>query len=221
MHKHFNINTLGRDFVVGDIHGCYDEFQDKLQEIKFDPNTDRMFSVGDLVDRGPKNVEAARLLNHDWFHAVKGNHEVMYLDYRAGINSSMYMHNGGLWVLKYSHDILNEISNLFRHLPISMEIETKNGNIGITHAQSFEDWNHVKDAVDINPLIWDREVVSYSETYKDWNVKNIYMTYHGHTPLKNVKQIGNSRYIDTGAFLNTKDWLQYDEPGFLTVEQIN
>ena len=48
-------NTVGRDIAVGDIHGCFTELQRGLDTIGFDPCTDRLFSVGDLVDRGPES----------------------------------------------------------------------------------------------------------------------------------------------------------------------
>ena len=51
----FAQNTVGRDFAVGDIHGCFTELQRGLDAIGFDPSTDRLFSVGDLVDRGPES----------------------------------------------------------------------------------------------------------------------------------------------------------------------
>ena len=77
---HFDINELGRDFVVGDLHGCIDHFERLLDQIEFDAEKDRMFSVGDLVDRGPDSMACLRLLKEPWFHAVLGNHEDMMLD---------------------------------------------------------------------------------------------------------------------------------------------
>ena len=46
-------NDRGRDFVVGDLHGCYDALMRQLDARGFDPAADRLLSVGDLVDRGP------------------------------------------------------------------------------------------------------------------------------------------------------------------------
>ena len=47
-------NALGRDFAVGDVHGCFTRLQQGLDQLGFDPTRDRLFSVGDLVDRGPE-----------------------------------------------------------------------------------------------------------------------------------------------------------------------
>lgn len=70
-------NTIGRDFAVGDIHGMFRLLQTELDGIGFDPLVDRLFSVGDLVDRGPDSELALEWIAKPWFHAVQGNHEDM------------------------------------------------------------------------------------------------------------------------------------------------
>ena len=44
-------NLRGRDLAVGDIHGHFQRLQQCLDAVGFDPAVDRLFSVGDLVDR--------------------------------------------------------------------------------------------------------------------------------------------------------------------------
>src|SRR3546814_1363745 len=75
LHRHLPANTAGRDFIVGDLHGCLDLLQVELARIAFDPTRDRLFSVGDLTDRGPDSMGCLRLLREPWFYAVHGNHE--------------------------------------------------------------------------------------------------------------------------------------------------
>lgn len=74
-------NTLGRDFVVGDLHGCVDVLRALLHDVRFDPARDRLFSVGDLVDRGPASEAALELLDRPWCHVVRGNHEEVPVSY--------------------------------------------------------------------------------------------------------------------------------------------
>lgn len=98
-------NTLGRDFIVGDLHGCFDQVQLFLSWIHFDGSKDRLFSVGDLVDRGPKNQECLRLLEKPWFHSVKGNHEDLMLDHLfGGPTNGWWIPNGGGWFVKMKHE---------------------------------------------------------------------------------------------------------------------
>lgn len=70
-------NIRGRDLAVGDIHGHFQRLQQCLDAVGFDPAVDRLFSVGDLVDRGPHSEAALDWLAQPWFHAVQGNHEAL------------------------------------------------------------------------------------------------------------------------------------------------
>lgn len=72
-------NTVGRDFIVGDLHGRRDMLDRLLQKVDFHTATDRLFSVGDLVNRGPDSWGCLELLRESWFYPVLGNHEAMLL----------------------------------------------------------------------------------------------------------------------------------------------
>lgn len=64
-----------RDIVIGDIHGCYDEFILLLEEVGYSKD-DRIISVGDIVDRGPDSVKVYDFFrNHPRHIVVTGNHE--------------------------------------------------------------------------------------------------------------------------------------------------
>jgi serine/threonine protein phosphatase 1 len=53
--QRFVLNATGRDFAVGDIHGCFSALEAALRHVGFSPDSDRLFSVGDLVDRGSES----------------------------------------------------------------------------------------------------------------------------------------------------------------------
>lgn len=46
------MGNMKRTFVIGDIHGCFEEFQQLLKLVEIQPE-DELVSVGDIVDRGP------------------------------------------------------------------------------------------------------------------------------------------------------------------------
>ena len=106
LHQHYPANVTGRDFIVGDLHGCLDLLQTELERIAFEPDKDRLFSVGDLADRGPDSMGCLRLLNQPWFYAVRGNHEDMLINdqfhvvmpYGHNDAGAIFRHNGGGWV---------------------------------------------------------------------------------------------------------------------------
>jgi hypothetical protein len=65
-----------RTIVVGDIHGCYDELRELLDEVDFE-RKDRVVSVGDLISKGPKSREVLELFMTDArFSTVIGNHDL-------------------------------------------------------------------------------------------------------------------------------------------------
>ena len=53
-----NAAAGGRDWVVGDVHGCCGPPRGALRGTDFEYGRDRLFSVGDLIDRGPDAIEA-------------------------------------------------------------------------------------------------------------------------------------------------------------------
>ncbi len=77
-------------FAVGDIQGCFEPFQRLLRRVKFNADRDILWSVGDLVNRGPDNLQTLR-----WFHAhrdncvvVLGNHDLHLLAVSSGARNA-------------------------------------------------------------------------------------------------------------------------------------
>ncbi|WP_317930385.1 symmetrical bis(5'-nucleosyl)-tetraphosphatase [Halioxenophilus sp. WMMB6] len=73
-------------YAVGDLQGCLDPLLCLLQEVKFDPTRDRLWLVGDLVNRGPKSAETLAYLYdlRDCVVCVLGNHDLHLLAYAFG-----------------------------------------------------------------------------------------------------------------------------------------
>ncbi len=76
-------------YVIGDLQGCFDELQDLLKHIDYQPKTDILWFVGDLVNRGPKSLECLRFVKRlqekGRAFTVLGNHDFHLLSVYAGL----------------------------------------------------------------------------------------------------------------------------------------
>lgn len=205
----FSKNSVGRDFAVGDLHGCFDALRQALANVSFDEATDRLFSVGDLVDRGAQSEESIDWIAKPWFHAVRGNHEQMAISIAAGKHDRMnYLRNGGQWFLNLSQRRQQLYAAVFDALPYMIEVETDAGRVGIVHAEVLTNsWDvfvaHAENPPSSNPfynfkerILWGRERIRNKDTRM---VEGLHALYVGHTPVPEPVVLGNTHYIDTGA----------------------
>lgn len=133
--KKFFRNPAGRDFVVGDIHGCFGDFEFGLSKINFNPSRDRIFSVGDLIDRGPQPERFEEFISRPWFFAIRGNHEQMLIDSVTSMKWEIdWENNGGIWASEFEEHQVERWAVLLDALPLAMEVETASGAVGIIHA---------------------------------------------------------------------------------------
>lgn len=131
-------------YAIGDLQGCYDAFRRLLDRAGFDPEHDRLWLCGDIVNRGPKSLKTLRYVVSlgDAVTSVLGNHDLHLLALAAG-------------AIKYTarfdtlHKVLNasdspELINWLRHRPLvhyDRDLDTL-----LVHAGIWPSWS-VKKAL--------------------------------------------------------------------------
>ena len=216
-------NEAGRDFVVGEVHGMFDRVEQALATVNFDPERDRLFCVGDLIDRGPQSREVVRFLEQPFVHAVRGNHEDELLQLHAGSsqpNSEPWL-TGAEWWRDLSKAERRVVISRLKKLPLVIEVTTPRGNVAFLHADVPRgvSWSEFRDTLKRDPdsvrhtVLWGRERI---EREDDSGVPGIGRVFVGHTPQwGGLRRYGNVYAIDAGAVFG---WLGMD--GHLTCVNI-
>ncbi len=113
-------------YAIGDIQGCYDSFRRLLDKIEFDPDKDRVWLTGDLVNRGPKSLKTLRFVRSlgNAVVTVLGNHDLHLLALANGIDDAG---DPGRTLSKVlDADDCDELVDWLRTLPLAHFDETLN-----------------------------------------------------------------------------------------------
>lgn len=196
-----------RLFVVGDIHGCYNEL------IRLLDKTDNMIEegdqyvfLGDYIDRGPNSKQVIDLLiarskDHPNEHIfIKGNHEDMLINKYPG-----FFMNGGYDTIK-SYGCSDTESYRFwdEYVPSShknfledLRTYYKVGRTVCVHA-GLDPEKELEEQYE-QTMIWSRQTVGYDGFYKG----DLFVVY-GHTPVEKKIDRQNQLGIDTGCVFGNK-----------------
>lgn len=225
-------NTRGRDFVVGDIHGCFDLLDDALVAVNFDPACDRLIALGDLIDRGPNSADCTSYLGQPWFYCVRGNHEDMYLDIvksDGSIKCDGFMKRVPPfmdWIHGLSDTERADLRTALAALPYAFEIDTACGRVGIVHADiplgmgwaEFRARLTAGDNGVTDIAAWSHDRVRNAETS---GISGIARVYFGHTVVgENPLILGNCIHLDTGAVFAVTGEAENGAPLCLTLADI-
>ena len=146
----------GRDLIVGDLHGELDTLEEALKSLEFRPTRDRLFTVGDLIDRGPRSADALGWLARGrWAGGVRGNHEQMMVNaILAGEDDvfdeegpgAFWNQNGGEWWYDTPAEQRADPGRwveAIATMPYMTTIEYADRRVGLVHADGATDlWHH-------------------------------------------------------------------------------
>lgn len=208
--KRLQKNDSGRDFAVGDIHGCFSKLETALAALGFDESRDRLLSVGDLVDRGPECERVLEWLDKPWFHPVQGNHEDMAVRFTHGTRDPYhYLMNGGSWLVCKLPQEQIPFADAMVMLPYAIEVETDGGLVGVVHADvAGPTWGGMIEAFGqvtsknklraiTDDCLWNRDRIQNEDRSGVADVRAVIV---GHTPLRRPVVLGNVYHIDTAGW---------------------
>jgi bis(5'-nucleosyl)-tetraphosphatase (symmetrical) len=127
-------------YVIGDVQGCYNELRALLALVDFKPGRDQLVFAGDLINRGPNNLDTIKLLQDlPGTRCVLGNHDLHFLAVSRGHKSPSKSDT--------INDLLecqelSDISNWLLQQPLLLELNEFNSIVvhaGIPHTWSIDE----------------------------------------------------------------------------------
>ena len=159
-------------YAVGDIQGCLKPLKCLLKQAKFDWSEDRLWVVGDIVNRGPDSLKALRYLHkrRDSVACVLGNHDLHLLAIASGLRRLSRSDTLGKILVAHDRD---ELLNWLRHRPLMhTEGEHTMVHAGIPHIWSLDEAQGYAQEVEaaLRGPEW-RKFLSrmYGNTPRRWN----------------------------------------------------
>ena len=123
-------------YAIGDIQGCFEDLTNLLDKVNFNPSTDKLWFVGDLVNRGPDSLGALRFVKGlgESAQTVLGNHDLHLLATYHGIKRN---NDSSIQELLNAPDC-DELIHWLRTQPLLIHDEQT--NFTLVHAGIFPYW---------------------------------------------------------------------------------
>ena len=217
-------------YVIGDVHGCFDQFISLLDKINYDSQIDRIILTGDLVNRGPESLAVLNYCMADKnITSVLGNHD-LYLLYLMNIHQG----KGDLKTVVEAGNNMEIFEWLItRPLLIQISDQSNQKKFIITHAGIPEIWSIKKarklaeevstalteNASQILQTMWGDDPNMWNESLEGNERYRIIINY-----LTRMRFLGNAASLDlkntsTKGKEGFKPWFEYDSESYQKMNQ--
>lgn len=215
-----------RRIVIGDVHGHYDGLMTLLEALALGWD-DRVYFLGDLIDRGPKSAQVLEFVKESSYQTLLGNHEQLMLNALVdGLTDARswqaWLCSGGDTTIdSYIETGMMPYKHLewMRSLPTHLDL----GDIWLVHAGVHP--TIPIDQQSSEQLCWIRkEFHNISQPYFPDKLiitgHTITFTFEGVRPGELVRGQGWLD-IDTGAYHPKSGWLTGFDLNYRRVYQVN
>ena len=185
-------------FIVGDVHGCFQEFLALLKKLDYHRNKHRLILVGDIIGKGPHSLEVLEWVKEQAVEMVRGNHEQAFI---KGVKENKLSKHPLLEKLKQDmKDKLDDWIKWLEKTPLYIEEE----DFLVVHAGLVPETSPAlsKPHLLMNIRTWDRKGKNIkSNTQPAWHkfYKGEKLVVYGHWGLQGLQIKENSIGLDTGC----------------------
>lgn len=210
----------GCAYVIGDVHGCFEELQELLLLIeedakKFTGTPVHVIFLGDLMDRGPRSKDVIEtLMNYKPDYAepvfLMGNHEEMFLKILAGDSKSLpswFEFGGRATSRSYGVDNLGAVHTQPESLIHQIQSKVPRSHVEFinTFKDSFLFGHYLCVHAGIRPNVAIEEQKSRDlrwirKAFLSHKGQHPYIIVHGHSIVEEAVALPNRIAVDTGAY---------------------
>lgn len=179
-------------YVIGDVHGCFDELKSLVSEINVSEN-DLLLYVGDLIRKGPQSEKVVKyVMQNSNMQSVRGNNEEKLIsNYRIDMSCYNQPYGGSF---DFDKDVNEYVLNMPHVISVGSDIVL---HAGIDTGKNIEDNTQYE--------------VLHSRSPRGYHGKIWYESYEGnrrilfgHTVHDDVEIADNYAALDTGCVYGGK-----------------
>jgi len=215
-------------FIIGDIHGCYDELMELIDGVEPDRE---IISVGDLTDRGPASDKVLVWVLENGIRFSLGNHDDKLIRCLNG-NSVTISHGLDLTLEQIKNNKADEqyiLDNLLT-LPMNYYLELDEGKLIIVHASYYVSSDRSMRGEERGHVSRNKALYGFTTGARDSNgypvridwaeaYRGSQVVVHGHVVVDEVLSKNNVWNIDTGCVFGGKlTGLNYPEMTLKSVQ---